>query len=173
MTKEEKNQFIDVLDKNIKENSNFYLADISGLTAEESSTLRRICFKREVSLQVVKNTLLKKAFEKNEGKYEDLYEVLKGNTSIMFTDIANAPAKIIKDFRKKHDKPVFKAAFLDNSFYVGEEHLEALSNLKSKDELISEIIMLLQSPAKNVISSLNSGKNKLSGIIKTLEKRTE
>ena len=173
MTKEEKNQFIDVLDKSIQENSNFYLADISGLTAEESSSLRRLCFRREVSLQVVKNTLLKKALEKNESNYEELYDVLKGNTSIMFTDTANAPAKVIKEFRKKHDKPVFKAAHLDASFYIGEEYLDTLSDLKSKDELIAEIISLLQSPAKNVISSLQSGSNKLSGIVKTLAERAE
>tara|TARA_B100000161_G_C33492223_1_gene387619 strand:- start:208 stop:729 length:522 start_codon:yes stop_codon:yes gene_type:complete len=173
MTKEEKNQFIDVLDKSIQENSNFYLADISGLTAEESSALRRLCFKREVSLQVVKNTLLKKALERNNNNFEDLYDVLKGNTSIMFTDIANVPAKLIKEFRKKHDRPIFKAAHLNDAFYIGEEHLDALSELKSKDEIISEIITLLQSPAKNVISSLKSGSSKLSGIVKTLAERTE
>ena len=173
MTKEEKNQFIDVLDKSIQENSNFYLADISGLTAEESSALRRLCFKREVSLQVVKNTLLKKALERNDSDFEDLYDVLKGNTSIMFTDVANAPAKVIKEFRKKHDKPVFKAAHLDAAFYIGEEYLDTLSDLKSKDELIAEIIMLLQSPAKNIISSLQSGGSTLSGIVKTLSERVE
>lgn len=173
MTKEEKNQFIDILDKNIQENSNFYLADISGLSAEESSNLRRLCFKREVSLQVVKNTLLKRALEKNDSNYEELYDVLKGNTSIMFTDAANAPAKVIKEFRKKHDKPVFKAAHLDASFYIGEEYLDTLSELKSKNELIAEIVALLQSPAKNVISSLQSGGSKLSGIVKTLAERAE
>ncbi len=173
MTKEEKNQFIDVLDKSIQENSNFYLADISGLSAEESSNLRRLCFKREVSLQVVKNTLLKRALEKNDSNYEELYDVLKGNTSIMFTDAANSPAKVIKEFRKKHDKPVFKAAHLDASFYIGEEYLDTLSELKSKNELIAEIVALLQSPAKNVISSLQSGGSKLSGIVKTLAERAE
>ena len=173
MTKEEKNQFIDVLDKSIQENSNFYLADISGLSAEESSNLRRLCFKREVSLQVVKNTLLKKALERNNSSFEELYDVLKGNTSIMFTDAANAPAKVIKEFRKKHDKPVFKAAHLDASFYIGEEYLDTLSELKSKNEIIAEIIALLQSPAKNVISSLQSGGSKLSGIVKTLSERNE
>jgi len=173
MTKEEKNQFIDILDKSIQENSNFYLADISGLSAEESSNLRRLCFKREVSLQVVKNTLLKKVLEKNDSNYEELYDVLKGNTSIMFTDTANAPAKVIKEFRKKHDKPVFKAAHLDASFYIGEEYLDTLSELKSKNELIAEIVALLQSPAKNVISSLQSGGSKLSGIVKTLAERAE
>jgi len=173
MTKEEKNQFIDVLDKSIQENSNFYLADISGLSAEESSNLRRLCFKREVSLQVVKNTLLKKALERNNSSFEELYDVLKGNTSIMFTDAANAPAKVIKEFRKKHDKPVFKAAHLDASFYIGEEYLDTLSELKSKNEIIAEIIALLQSPAKNVISSLQSSGSKLSGIVKTLAERGE
>ena len=173
MTKEEKNQFIDVLDKSIQENSNFYLADISGLSAEESSKLRRLCFKREVSLQVVKNTLLKKALEKNDSSFEELYDVLKGNTSIMFTDTANAPAKVIKEFRKKHDKPVFKAAHLDASFYIGEEYLDTLSELKSKNELIAEIVALLQSPAQNIISSLQSGGSKLSGIFKTLAERAE
>jgi len=173
MTKEEKNQFIDVLDKSIQENNNFYLADISGLSAEESSKLRRLCFKREVSLQVVKNTLLKKALERNDSSFEELYDVLKGNTSIMFTDTANAPAKVIKEFRKKHDKPVFKAAHLDASFYIGEEYLDTLSELKSKNEIIAEIIALLQSPAKNVISSLQSSGSKLSGIVKTLAERAE
>jgi len=173
MTKEEKNQFIDVLDKSIQENNNFYLADISGLSAEESSKLRRLCFKREVSLQVVKNTLLKKALERNDSSFEELYDVLKGNTSIMFTDTANAPAKVIKEFRKKHDKPVFKAAYLDASFYIGEEYLDTLSELKSKNEIIAEIIALLQSPAKNVISSLQSSGSKLSGIVKTLAERAE
>ena len=173
MTKEEKNQFIDVLDKSIQENSNFYLADISGLSAEESSNLRRLCFKREVSLQVVKNTLLKRALEKNDSNYEELYDVLKGNTSIMFTDVANAPAKVIKEFRKKHEKPVFKAAHLDASFYIGEEYLDTLSELKSKNELIAEIVTLLQSPATNVISSLQSGGSKLSGLVKTLAERAE
>ena len=173
MTKEEKNQFIDVLDKSIQENSNFYLADISGLSAEESSNLRRLCFKREVSLQVVKNTLLKKALERNDSSFEELYDVLKGNTSIMFTDTANAPAKVIKEFRKKHDKPVFKGAHLDASFYIGEEYLDTLSELKSKNEIIEEIVALLQSPAKNVISSLQSGGSKLSGIVKTLAERAE
>ena len=132
-----------------------------------------MCFKREVSLQVVKNTLLKKAFEKNDKNYEELYDVLKGNTSIMFTDTANIPAKIIKEFRKKHDKPVLKAAHLDQSFYIGEQYLDTLSELKSKNELISEIVLLLQSPAKRVVSSLKSGSSKLSGIVKSLAERDE
>ena len=142
MTKEEKNQFIDLLDKSIQDNSNFYLADISGLTAEESSALRRLCFKREVSLQVVKNTLLKKALEKNDGNFEDLYDVLKGNTSIMFTDVANAPAKLIKEFRKKHDRPIFKAAHLDEE--NGETPLDKAYG-RNESPISQEIIARLRS----------------------------
>ena len=171
MKKEDKNQFIDLLDKSITENSNFYLADVSGLSADQSSDLRRLCFKREVSLQVVKNTLLKKALEKNDVNFEELYDVLKGNTSIMFTNEANKPARVIKEFRKKHDKPVLKAAHLDSTIYIGDDQLEMLSNLKSKEELISEIITLLQSPVKNLVSSLQSGSVKLSGVVQTLSNR--
>ena len=171
MKKEDKNQFIDLLDKSITENSNFYLADVSGLSADQSSDLRRLCFKREVSLQVVKNTLLRKALEKNDVNFEELYDVLKGNTSIMFTNEANKPARVIKEFRKKHDKPVLKAAHLDSTIYIGDDQLEMLSNLKSKEELISEIINLLQSPVKNLVSSLQSGSVKLSGVVQTLSNR--
>jgi len=171
MNKIEKNQMIEVLDGMLNDNNNFYLADISGLTAEENSALRRLCFKREVSLQVVKNTLLKKAFEKNESDFTELYDVLVGNTSIMQAEAGNAPAKVIKEFRKKNDKPLLKAAHIEESLYIGDENLSALADLKSKDELIGDIITLLQSPAKNVISSLQSGGNKLSGIVKALEER--
>ena len=123
-------------------------------------------------MQVVKNTLLKKAMERVEGKnYEELFGTLKGNTSIMFTDVANAPAKLIKEFRKKNDKPLLKGAFVEESIYIGEENLDTLANLKSKEELIGDIIMLLQSPAKNVISGLQSGGNTLSGLVKTLSER--
>ena len=171
MNKLEKNQMIEVLDGMLNENNNFYLADISGLTAEENSALRRLCFKRNVSLQVVKNTLLKKALEKNEANFSELYDVLVGNTSIMQAEAGNAPAKVIKEFRKKNDKPLLKAAHIEESLYIGDENLSALADLKSKDELIGDIITLLQSPAKNVISSLQSGGNKLSGIVKALEER--
>ena len=172
MNKLEKNQMIEVLDGMLNENNNFYLADISGLTAEENSALRRLCFKRDVSLQVVKNTLLKKALEKNNADFSELYDVLVGNTSIMQAEAGNAPAKVIKEFRKKNDKPLLKAAHIEESLYIGDENLSALADLKSKDELIGDIITLLQSPAKNVISSLQSGGNKLSGIVKALEERT-
>ena len=171
MNKQEKNQMIEVLDGMLNDNNNFYLADISGLTADENSALRRLCFKRDVSLQVVKNTLLKKALEKNNADFSELYDVLVGNTSIMQAEAGNAPAKVIKEFRKKNDKPILKAAHIEESLYFGDENLLALADLKSKDELIGDIITLLQSPAKNVISSLQSGGNKLSGIVKALEER--
>ena len=154
MTKEEKNKFIEDLDVLLNENKNFYLADISGLTAEESSDLRRLCFKRDVTLKVVKNTLLKKAMERNDSNFEEFYQTLSGNTSIMFTEIGNSPAKIIKDFRKKHNKPILKAAIIEDCFYLGDENIDALVELRSKEELISEIITILQSPVKNVILSL-------------------
>ena len=162
---------IEVLDGMLNENNNFYLADISGLTAEENSALRRLCFKRDVSLQVVKNTLLKKALEKNNADFSELYDVLVGNTSIMQAVSGNAPAKVIKEFRKKNDKPILKAAHIEESLYIGDENLSTLADLKSKDELIGDIITILQSPAKNVISSLQSSGNKLSGIIKALQER--
>ena len=173
MNKEEKNQLIKVLNKMLDENKNFYLADISGLNADQSGALRRLCFKREVSLQVVKNTLLKKAFEKNDTDFSDLYSILVGNTSIMQAEASNSAAKVIKEFRKKNDKPILKAAYLEESLYIGDENLSALADLKSKEELIGDIIVLLQSPAKNVISSLQSGGNKLSGIIKALQDKSE
>ena len=171
MNREEKNQMIATLEEMLNDNTNFYLADISGLTAEENSALRRLCYKREVSLQVVKNTLLKKAFEKNDTDFSELYDTLVGNTSIMQSNTSNAAAKVIKEFRKKNEKPILKAAYLEESLYIGDENLSALADLKSKEELIGDIITLLQSPAKNVIASLQSGGNKLSGILKALEER--
>ena len=172
MNKQEKNELIEILDGMLNDNNNFYLADISGLSAEENSALRRLCFKRNISLQVVKNTLLKKAFEKNTSDFSELYDVLVGNTSIMQAEAANGPAKAIKEFRKKNEKPILKAAYLEESLYIGDENLALLSDLKSKDELIGDIITLLQSPAKNVILALQSGGNKLSGIVKTLKEKT-
>ena len=172
MNKEEKNQLIETLDGMLNDNKNFCLADISGLTAEENSALRRLCFKRNVSLQVVKNTLLKKAFEKNAADFSELYDVLIGNTSIMQAEAANGPAKVIKEFRTKNEKPILKAAYLEESLYIGDENLVALTDIKSKDELIGDIITLLQSPAKNVISALQSGGNKLSGIVKGLQEKS-
>ena len=171
MNKQEKDKTIQALDNMLTDNNNFYLADISGLNAEQNSALRRLCFKRSVSIKVVKNTLLKKAFEKNDIDFSQLYNVLVGNTSIMQAEAGNAPAKVIKEFRKKNEKPILKAAHIEEAMYIGDENLATLADLKSKEELIGDIITLLQSPAKNVISSLQSGGNKLAGIIKTLEEK--
>ena len=173
MNKKEKNELIDVLNNMLDENKNFYLADIAGLTAEESSSLRRLCFKQNVTIQVVKNTLLKKAFDKNSNDFAQLDDILKGNTSLLFAEEAKAPASVIKTFRKKSDKPILKAAHIEEEFYIGDNNLSMLSELKSKNELIGDIITLLQSPAKNVISSLQSSTNKLSGIVKALSEKIE
>ena len=173
MNKKEKNELIDVLNKMLNENKNFYLADIAGLTAEESSSLRRLCYKQNVTIQVVKNTLLKKALDKNSTDFAQLDDILKGNTSLMFAEEAKAPASVIKTFRKKSDKPILKAAHIEEEFYIGDNNLSMLSELKSKNELIGDIITLLQSPAKNVISSLQSSTNKLSGIVKALSEKKE
>ncbi len=173
MTREEKNKAIDALSVKLVDNKNFYLTDISGLNAESSSNLRRLCYKGDVQIQVIKNTLLKKAMEKNEIDFEQMYDSLKGNTAVMFAESSNAPAKIIKEFRKKQEKPILKSAFIEESFYFGDDQVEVLCSLKSKDELIGEIITLLQSPPKTVISSLQSARGTLSGIIKTLSERSE
>ncbi len=171
MTREEKNQIIDKLTKSINGTRHFYLADISNLNANETSLLRRKCHEKKIRLLVVKNTLLKKALEQADGEYDDLSQVLKDATSIMFTETGNVPAKLIKEFRKDHDRPVLKAAFVEKSLYLGDENLEMLSALKSKDELIGDIIVLLQSPLKTVISQLQSGGQTLSGVLKTLSEK--
>jgi large subunit ribosomal protein L10 len=173
MTREEKNKAIDALSVQLVDNKNFYLTDISGLNAESSSNLRRLCYKSDVQIQVIKNTLLKKAMDKNEIDFEQMYDSLKGNTAVMFAESSNAPAKIIKEFRKKQEKPILKSAYIEESFYFGDDQVEVLCSLKSKDELIGEIITLLQSPPKTVISSLQSAGGTLSGIIKTLSERSE
>ena len=169
MTREEKsvaiNQILDVL----KSNQNIYLTDISGLNALETSNLRRMCFKAGVKLSVVKNTLLEKAMESSEKDFGELKETLKGNTSVMIAEVSNAPAKVIKNFRKKSERPILKGAMIEEDIYVGDEQLETLFTIKSKEELIGDIIMLLQSPAKNIISSLQSSGNKLSAIVKGLQ----
>ena len=169
MKKEEKNKLISLIGNNLKENRNFYLADISGLNSEQTSKLRRLCYNKKVSLAVVKNTLLKKALELNENDFSTLDDVLKGNTSIMFSESSSVPAKLIKEFRKKNEKPVLKAAHIDEEFYIGDEHLSALSSLKSKEELIGDIITLLDSPIKNVIASLKSSNAKISNLLKSIE----
>lgn len=171
MTREQKAQVIDDLTSQLAENNTIYLADISGLNALNTSNLRRACFKANVKLAVVKNTLLSKAMEKSDKNFGELPQILKGNTSIMISEVSNAPAKVIKEFRKKSDKPILKGAYIEEAVYIGDDQLDALVNIKSREELIGDIIGLLQSPAKNVISALQSGGNKLSGILKTLSER--
>ena len=171
MTREEKAIVIEDLTAQLADNANIYLADISGLDAVATSNLRRACFKANIKLAVVKNTLLAKAMEASDKEFGELPEVLKGNTSLMLSETGNAPAKLIKNFRKKSDRPVLKGAFIEEAVYVGDENLDALVNIKSKEEVIGDIIGLLQSPAKNVISGLKSGGGKLAGILKTLSEK--
>jgi len=171
MTREEKSQVIEVLTAELADNANIYLADISGLNADTTSNLRRACFKANVKLAVVKNTLLEKAMEASDRDFGELPTVLKGNTSVMYSETGNAPAKVIKAFRKKSDKPLLKGAFIEEAIYLGDDQLDMLVDIKSKEELLGEIIGLLQSPAKNVISALKSSGGKLAGIIKTLSEK--
>ncbi|CAZ94717.1 50S ribosomal protein L10 [Zobellia galactanivorans] len=171
MTREEKANVIQDLTSQLADSSTIYLADISGLNATQTSDLRRACFKANVKLAVVKNTLLAKAMEASEKEFGELPGVLKGNTSLMFSEVGNAPAKLIKTFRKKSEKPLLKGAFVEEAIYIGDENLDALVSIKSKEEMIGEVIGLLQSPAKNVISGLKSGGGKLAGILKTLSER--
>jgi len=171
MTREEKATVIKDLTAQLADNPNIYLADISGLNAVDTSNLRRACFKANIKLAVVKNTLLAKAMEASDKEFGELPEVLKGNTSLMLSETGNAPAKLIKNFRKKSDKPLLKGAFIEEAVYIGDNNLDALVNIKSKEEVIGDIIGLLQSPAKNVISGLKSGGGKLAGILKTLSER--
>jgi len=172
MTRGEKNQVIDALAVKLSENDNFYLTDISELTVEDSNSLRGVFHEKGLVVEVVKNTLLQKAMEKVEGKnYQDLYPTLVGPTSILFTESGSLPAKVIKDFRKKYSKPVLKGAFVEESVYVGDNMLDFLSSIKSKNELIGDVVALLQSPAKNVISSLQSGGQTLVGLLKTLSEK--
>ncbi len=171
MTREEKSQVIEELTAQLADNANIYLTDISGLNAGTTSNLRRACFKANVKLAVVKNTLLEKAMEASDRDFGDLPSTLKGNTSVMYSETGNAPAKVIKAFRKKSDKPLLKGAFIEESIYIGDEQLDMLVDIKSKEELIGEVISLLQSPAKNVISALKSGGGTIAGIIKTLSEK--
>lgn len=172
MTREEKNQVIEDLAKKLEENPNFYLADISELTVEDSNSLRGIFHEKGIRIEVVKNTLLRQAMDKVEGvDYAEIYNTLVGPTSIMFTEVGSVPAKLIKEYRKKHEKPILKSAFVEESTYIGDNMLEMLSTIKSKDELLGDIIALLQSPAKNVVSGLKSSGGTLAGILKTLSER--
>ncbi|GGW22734.1 50S ribosomal protein L10 [Arenibacter certesii] len=171
MTREEKKNVIQDLTAQLGESSTIYLADISGLNAERTSALRKACYKANIKLAVVKNTMLAKAMEASEKDFGELPEVLKGSTSIMLSETGNAPAKLIKNFRKKTDRPLLKGAYIAEAIYIGDDQLDALESIKSKEEMVGEIIGLLQSPAKNVISGLKSGGGKLAGILKTLSER--
>ena len=171
MRKEDKSSIIEQIAATVGQYTNFYLTDIATLNAEKTSKLRKECYKQEIKLVVVKNTLFQKALEKVGGNFSELNVALKGNTAIMFSNAANAPAKLIKEFAKGTDIPKLKAAYVQESFYIGAENLDALISIKSKNELIGDVIGLLQSPAKNVISALQSGGNTIHGVLETLSKR--
>ena len=171
MTKQEKIQEIENLTNEISSVKNLYVTDIAGLDALQTTALRRACFNANIKLSVVKNTLLVKAMDASEKDFGELQLVLKGNTSLMFSEASNSPAKLIKDFRKKSDKPLLKGAYIEESIYIGDDQIDFLESIKSKDELIGELITILQSPAKNVILALQSGGSNISGILKTLSER--
>ncbi len=175
MTRAEKAASIEELKGKFEEASFFYLADASTLTVEQVNKFRGMCFEKDIEMKVVKNTLAIKALESfpEERNYMGLYESLKGPTAILFTTTANVPAKVIKEFRKEAEKPVLKAAYIDTDIFVGDDQLEALTSLKSKEDLIGEVITLLQSPVKNVLGALQSGGNTLSGLLKALEERSD
>ncbi len=173
MTKQEKAEVIEQLTEQFNANGFFYITDSSGLTVAEVNNLRRKCFEKGVGFKVAKNTLIKKAMDAGEADYENLYDLLKGPTALMFTQTANMPGKVIKEFRESSEKPILKGAWIDSSVYIGDDSLNELSKLKSKEELIGEIIGLLQSPVKNVLSSLQSGGQTLSGLVKALEERAQ
>ena len=174
MRKEDKQTVIDSLYAELQACPNFYLTDVSGLNAEKTSQLRRQCFNSGIKMLVVKNALLHKAMMQMEGKeFNELFDVLKGSTALMLCETGNAPAKLIKSFRQKNDRPILKGAYIEECCYIGDNMVDALCNIKSKNDLIADIIALLQSPAKNVISGLQSGGHKLSGIIETLSEKAE
>ncbi|MDD4921820.1 MAG: 50S ribosomal protein L10 [Bacteroidales bacterium] len=171
MKKEDKSTVIEQITSTIGEYACFYVTDITALNAAATSALRKSCFNEGIKLMVVKNTLLIKALEGLDMDYTPLYEVLKGNSALMFSNVGNAPAKLIKKFRKDKEIPALKAAYVEESFYIGSDQLEALIHIKSKNELIGDVVALLQSPAKNVVSALQSGGNILHGVLKTLAEK--
>ena len=171
MRKEEKSQLIATLTEQLSNSNNIYITDISNLNVEVTSKLRRLCFKKDVKLIVVKNTLLRKAMERSGKDFSPLYGALKGATSIMLSEVNNGPAKLIKEFRKTSDKPILKGAYVEEMSFMGDHSLDMLVNIKSKNELIADIILALKSPAINVVSALQSGGHKLSGVLKTLSER--
>ncbi len=171
MKLEEKIAIVDDLSEKLEKYAHFYLTDVSNLDSAETGELRRKCFEKEIKLVVVKNTLLKRALEKSGKSFEELEGVLKEPTSVMFCETGNVPGKLIREFRKKHDRPLLKAAYVEESLYVGDDQLDVLASLKSRDEMIAEVMLILQSPAKNVVSALQSGGGKLAGIVKTLSEK--
>ncbi len=171
MKREDKAIIVDEIKELVGKYSHLYFTDISELNAKQTSELRRTCFEQDIKLVVAKNTLLKLALDQSGKNTEGLYSTLVGSTSIMMSNTGNAPAKLIKDFRKKNAKPILKSAFVEESIYIGDNQIDALVSIKSKEEVIGDIIMLLQSPMKNVVSSLQSSKHKLAGIVKTLSER--
>ena len=171
MNKQEKVKAVEELKGQLDDFKSIYLTDIAGLNAVQTSKLRRECFNSNVKLSVVKNTFLERAMNESENDFGELKDLLNGNTTVMLSSIGNSPAKVIKKFRKDGDKPILKGAFVDEAIYIGDEHIEALFNLKSKEEVIGEIITLLQSPAKNVISALKSSSGKIAGLVKTLSEK--
>lgn len=172
MTREEKAKYVDDLAAQLSASNVIYLADTAELTVEAVNNLRRRCFNANIQMRVVKNALLEKAMDRVEGKnLDELKVALKGATSLMFSDVSNAPAKLIEDFRKKSDRPILKGAYIEECVYIGDHQLKALVEIKSKEELIGEIIGLLQSPAKNVVSGLKGAGGKIAGLLKTLEER--
>ena len=173
MTREEKSKVIERLTTELAENTNIYMTDVSGLDAFETSKLRRACFKANIKLSVVKNTLLSKAMESSEKDFGNLDEVLVGNTALMYSEVGNSPAKLIKQFRKKSERPLLKGASIEDAIYVGDDQVEFLANIKSREELIGDVITLLQSPAKNVISALQSSGSTISGVLKTLSENNK
>jgi len=173
MKKEGKSQLVDSLKALIEEYAHLYVTDISGLNAEDTSNLRRESFKKEIKLVVAKNTLLKIAMDQSDKDFDEIYDVLKGNSAVMFSNVGNSPAKMIKALVKKAEKPLIKGAYVEESIYLGDDQLDTLASIKSKEELIGDIVMLLQSPAKNVISALQSGGNTIAGLVKTLSERPE
>ncbi len=171
MRKEEKTKIINEIAALLSSYDNIYVADLTGMTVAQSNELRRLCFRRNIKLKMVKNTFLKKAMEQTDTDYSEMYPALCGNSAIMLSETGNAPARIIKDFRKKSSIPALKVAFIDQSVYIGDNQIDLLYHLKSREELIGDIVGLLQSPARNVISALQSGGGKLAGIVKTLSEK--
>lgn len=172
MKKEDKALIIDMIGDTLAQYACVYLVQTAGLDAEKTSALRRQCFKSDVKMLCVKNTLLKKAFEKSETDYSDLYDLLHGETTLLLSNTGNAPAKLMKAFRQKGDQlPILKGAYVEETAYIGEDQLETLAHIKSKNELIADVVALLQSPAKNVISALQSGANTIHGVLETLSKK--